>query len=143
MNHVKNHIKIWKVVSFLHFTGTEVHSEPRKISRMKSFVKQSFTISAKSSVLDVWLGSKYASVVVIDSQKVCFEKFGDSWVQVFTELNSSLSLTWENNCNLIGWCRYILALRSSKIYILAEVFQWDSLQLFCKKVYIKNELKVH
>ena len=44
---------------------SEVHAEPSQISKMKLFSENSepfsVAISAKSSILDVWLGSEYAS----------------------------------------------------------------------------------
>ena len=48
--------------------SAEAYSEPFKASKMKLFVKivndfQSLTIFAKSSILDVWQGYEYASVL--------------------------------------------------------------------------------
>ena len=54
--------------------GTQVYLEPNQISTMKIFVKtvsgwKPLTNFAKSSILDFWMGSKYASVNYMEEVK--------------------------------------------------------------------------
>ena len=58
-------------VLFKHFSGTyskQVHSGPYKPCKMESFIKimndfKPLTFSAKSFILDVWLGSEYPTAI--------------------------------------------------------------------------------
>ena len=58
---------LWKVCSeYKYIIETETYSEPSGTSKMKLFAKivdnfQPLTILEKTSIVDVWPGSKYAS----------------------------------------------------------------------------------
>ena len=59
------------------FTNTEAFTEPRRTSKMKRFAKivnnwKPLTFFAKRSILDVWQGSEYTSVIFSDSSSFAY-----------------------------------------------------------------------
>ena len=95
------------------FCGWEVHPEPTQTSKIEFFAKvintwKSLTVCSKSSILDIWLGSVYASVhrshlaVVSANESVPFA-FPIHQRDKTQKTHLAVNIRWYDDLSLMEW----------------------------------------